>query len=388
MKAISTALIACALGCVAQSPIAQAATESVLYSFCNGECNDGSNPEAGLLRIKNQLYGTTPTGGVYDSGAVFSYNLKTGVETALYSFGDGADGQYPIASLINVAGTLYGTTYYGGTAGDGTVFSLNLATGIETVLYSFCGQQDCTDGESPRAALVDVNGMLYGTTQEGGANGQGVVFSIDPTTGAETVLHSFGGGTDGIEPFSGLLLAAGALYGTTFGGGASGNGTVYSIDPQTGTESVLYSFTGGSDGGIPEAGLIKIGQTFYGTTNIGGASNLGTVFSLERKTGVESVLHSFGLEPDGASPAAGLINVDGTLYGTTFIDGDKNSHGTVFSVDPQTGAETVLHSFCDTKFCEDGEEPLSGVIDVKGTLYGTTFSGGVNSEGVLYSIVP
>jgi uncharacterized repeat protein (TIGR03803 family) len=368
--------------------LAQAATESVLYSFCNGECNDGANPQAGLIRIKNQLYGTTTSGGIYDDGTVFSYNLKTGAETALYSFGNGTDGQYPIGNMINVAGTLYGTTYYGGTAGDGTVFSLNLATGVETVLYSFCSQQNCTDGESPRAKLVDVNGILYGTTEAGGANGNGIVFSVDPTSGAETVLHSFGGGTDGIEPHSGLLLDAGQLYGTTVGGGASGNGTVYSINPLTGAESVFYSFAGGTDGAAPQAGLIKIGQTLYGTTSSGGASNFGTVFSLGRKTGVETILHSFGLVPDGGYPLADLINVDGTLYGTTYLDGDKNSHGTVFAVDSQTGAETILHNFCDTKFCEDGEQPPSGVVNVKGTLYGTTIYGGVNSEGILYSITP
>jgi uncharacterized repeat protein (TIGR03803 family) len=172
------------------------------------------------------LYGTTEFGGTYDNGTVFSVNPNTGAETVLHSFGSGADGEYPIASLIDVKGTLYGTTEEGGTYGGGTVFSLSLTTGTETVLHSFGGG---TDGNTPVASLINVKGTLYSTTAGGGTYGDGTVFSVNPKTGAETVLHSFGSGTDGEYPEASLIDVKGALYGTTEEGGTYGSGTVFAL---------------------------------------------------------------------------------------------------------------------------------------------------------------
>ena len=144
----------------------------------------------------------------------------------LYSFGGGTDSENPEGSLIDVRGMLYGTAGCGGTSNYGTVFSLNPTTGAETVLHSFCGG---TDGESPLASLIDVKGVLYSTTELGGTYNGGTVFSLDPMTGAETVLHSFGGGTDGETPYPGLIDVKGALYGTTYFGGTYFYGTVFKI---------------------------------------------------------------------------------------------------------------------------------------------------------------
>jgi uncharacterized repeat protein (TIGR03803 family) len=161
-------------------------------------------------------------------------------EKVLWSFGSGTDGTNPHAGLIDVSGTLYGTTAFGGGTGCdgygcGTVFSIDPDTGAETPVYSFCSRKDCRDGDYPYAGLIDVRGALYGTTSSGGTStgcdgsGCGTVFSIDPSTGAEAVLYSFFGGTDGANPNASLIDVKGTLYGTTYNGGAYGYGTVFSL---------------------------------------------------------------------------------------------------------------------------------------------------------------
>jgi uncharacterized repeat protein (TIGR03803 family) len=178
-----------------------------------------------------------------------------------------------------------------------------------------------------------VGGVLYGTTRNGGSVGNGTVFAIRKSGSHETVIHSFkGGGTDGKLPLSGLVNVGGVLYGTTYIGGASDDGTVFAVTP-SGTESLVYSFKGSPDGIRPSAGLTNVGGTLYGTTNQGGANSLGTLFAIT-PSGAESVIHSFGATAqDGATPLAGLINVNGTLYGTTSAGG-ANGVGTVFSLTP------------------------------------------------------
>jgi uncharacterized repeat protein (TIGR03803 family) len=333
-------------------------------------------------------------GSAFGGGTVFSIDPKTGVETVLHSFGNGTDGTSPSADLINVSGTLYGTTHSGGTNNLGTVFSIS-ESGTETVLYSFGGNND---GANPYAGLINVSGTLYGTTKSGGAYGGGTVFSIDPKSGAETVLYSFGNGTDGSSPFASLIDVSGTLYGTTETGGSDGSGTVFSIDPKTGAETVLHSFcqlTNCSDGAYPVAGLIDVSGTLYGTTGNGGTNDAGTVFSIDPKTGAETVLHSFGSGTDGSTPFASLIDVSGTLYGTTINGGTGTCTpdcGTVFSI-TTSGTENVIYSF---QGGTDGDSPTAHLIDVGGILYGTTFFGGTGTSsscegggcGTMFSIKP
>jgi uncharacterized repeat protein (TIGR03803 family) len=396
MKGISTVLVAFALACAVHCPAAEASTEKVLYSF--GTSNtDGEHPYAGLIDVEGTLYGTTYNGGTYSIGTVFSLNRETDAEKVLHSFGTSStsntDGEYP-AGLIDVKGTLYGTTYYGGTYRDGTVFSLNPETDVETVLHSF-GTSN-RDGEYPYAGLIDVKGTLYGTTKRGGTYADGTVFSLNPETDAEKVLHSFGPSSAGGEhPYAGLVDVEGTLYGTTFYGGTYGDGTVFSVNAKTHAETVLYSFgTSNTDGEYPLAGLIDIEGTLYGTTYYGGTHGEGTVFALDSKTGAETVLYSFCSQKnctDGAYPQAGLIDVEGTLYGTTYYGGTygegATGEGTVFSLNPETNAEKVLHSFgASNPVHRDGEYPHAGLIDVEGTLYGTTFYGGTYGCGTVFSI--
>jgi uncharacterized repeat protein (TIGR03803 family) len=364
---------------------AKAATETVLYSFQNNG-TDGTSPCGGLINIQGTLYGTTYWGGAYEFyGTLFSLSVATGTETVEHSFGENsADGKGPLTDLISVRGKLYGTTPEGGTQDYGTVFSFSPKTGAEKVVHSF--NDNGTDGFGPYAGLINVHGKLYGTTYSGGANTYGTVFSLDPKTGAEKVVHSFNNnGTDGYFPYAGLINVHGTLYGTTFQGGAKGNGTVYSLDPETGAETVVHSFGDGTDGASPYAGLINVQGTLYGTTVGGGKYVGGTVFSLDPRTGTETVVYSFyDNTTDGASPYAGLINVHGTLYGTTYAGGAYDN-GTVFSLDLRTGTEAVVHTFGND---EDGASPYAHLINIKGTLYGTTSGGGTYGEGTVFSITP
>jgi len=377
------------------TPTAQGQTLTVLHSFKGG--GDGTNPLAGLIRDgKGSLYGTSQLGGAFNYGTVFKLDA-TGKYTLLYSFTGGADGGYPFGGVIRDAGgNLYGTSLAGGSVracnngfGCGTVFKLD-RRGIETVLYNFTG---ATDGASPQASLIqDANGNLYGTTATGGVGcgslGCGTVFKLDPT-GTESVLYSFTGAADGRSPYGGLVRdAKGNIYGTTYTGGdlncfSLGCGTLFKLDA-AGTEIVLHSFTDGADGGYPFDALVPNGENLFGTTQTGGAFGHGTVFRLD-KTGKQSVLYSFAGSPDGASPVAALIHdAAGTLYGTTQNGGAFND-GTVFKLDT-TGEETVLHSFTGAA---DGKSPDAALIrDAGGNLYGTTYGGGAFGFGTVFKIAP
>jgi uncharacterized repeat protein (TIGR03803 family) len=336
----------------------------------------GAGPSSGVIRdSEGNLYGTTGAGGAHGYGTLFKLS-PTGSETVLYSFKGGTDGSGPVGVIEDSAGNFYGTTAKGGTYNDGTVFEFS-ATGSETVLHSFHGGTD--DGDLPNGGLVqDSEGNLYGTTYEGGIDDEGTVFKVS-ATGSETVLHSFKkGDNDGIAPEAGVIRdSKGNLYGTTYGGGAHGYGAVFKVSP-TGTETVLYSFKGGTDGVAPYAGVIRDSAgNLYGTTRYGGAKGYGAVFKLS-PTGPETMLHSFETITDGVYPIAGVIrDSEGNLYGTTPYGGSK-VQGNVFKLSP-SGSETVLFSFSG----KDGETPEASLIrDSEGNLYGTTLQGGVGAGNV------
>jgi uncharacterized repeat protein (TIGR03803 family) len=425
------AAIALAIGLPAKA----APHESVLFAFPGGPAG---HPEAGLvIGAGGALYGTTAgnfgCGG--GCGTVFKLTppgsgATLWSETVLHRFRGGADGSKPEGGLIIGAdGALFGTTAAGGASGCdcGTVFMLTPpATGesrwTETVLYRFKGG---TDGASPAAGLTgDANGVLYGTTEDGGSGCDcGTVFALTPPLAGErrwteTVLYRFKGGTDGAYPLAGLVIDAnGALYGTTSREAGScfgfGCGTAFMLTPPKAgetawTESVLYRFRGNADGVVPEAGLaMDANGILYGTTFGGGGGTVsiccGTVFALTPpKAGetpwTESVLHRFTDGADGAFPQAGLIiGTNGTLYGTTAEGGGcGNCFGTVFELAPPaagTGnwAENVLHGFAQGS---DGSSPVAGlVMDANGALYGTTYFGGgacrnLSGCGIAFKLVP
>src|ERR1022692_3429503 len=354
-----------------------AGQEKVLYSFTG--LADGGNPYGGVVPDSaGNLYGTTSAGGTSGYGVVFKLD-KAGQETVLYAFTGGADGGYSYAGVIrDSAGNLYGTTSSGGTAGYGGVFELN-AGGQETVLYSFTGGAD--GGYSYAGVIRGSAGNLYGTTSAGGTSGYGVVFKLDKA-GQETVLYAFTGGADGGYSYAGVIPdSAGNLYGTTSAGGTSGYGVVFKLSTG-GQETVLYSFTGGADGGYPSAGVIRDSAgNLYGTASYGGTADVGVVYKVDA-AGQETVLYTFPPPHDGASPTAGVVRDSaGNLYGTTGAGGAQNA-GVVYKLD-RAGQETVLYSFTGGA---DGGYPHAGVIrDSAGNLYGTTPFGGTGS-GVVYKL--
>ena len=323
------------------------------------------------------------------SGTVGSSDLtgigvscSAGTARILHSLGaNETDRVAPYAGVItDGAGNIYGTTQNGGANGVGTVFKIS-AAGAETILHSF--GSSATDGWTPRADLIiDNAGNLYGTTVNGGANQGGTVFKID-AAGTETIVYSFGEHvTDGRYPYGGVIMdSSGNLYGMTSSGGSGGDGTVYKIEP-AGTETILYSFSGSNiDGAAPYGSLIMDSAgNLYGTTSQGGAYFEGTVFKLSA-AGAETILHSFGPKiTDARAPAGGLImDSAGNLYGTT-TQGGANVSGTVFKIDT-AGAETILYSFAAS--ANDARSPSAYtklIMDSAGSLYGTTANGGANHQ--------
>jgi len=306
-------------------------------------------------------------------------------ETVVHTFGARGDGTGPTGGLIDVDGVLYGTTGGGGSGDGGTVFKIT-ASGAESVVYSFKVQGSAPDDAiHPNAGVTNVDGVLYGTTTSNGSGvEEGTVFKVT-RAGEETVLYYFGkkGRSDGATPFAGLTNVNGVLYGTTsLGGDENGDGTVFEITT-SGAENVLHRFKGGNDGSQPYAGLTNVNGVLYGTTFAGGSANAGTVFKITT-SGAETVLHSFGGANDGANPIAGLTNVNGVLYGTTSDGGAGGRHdGTVFKI-TTTGTESLLHTFGGGN---DGRLPTADLTDVNGVLFGTTALGGVDyNTGTVFKI--
>jgi uncharacterized repeat protein (TIGR03803 family) len=378
----------------------------VVYAFKGGA--DGALPEADLLEVNGKLYGTTSSGGDIKCsggcGTIFRFD-PAGRYDVLHRFlGTPRDGAFPYAGVIVTKGKLYGTTSLGGTgqsSNNGTVYESTLA-GDERVLFSFGATGAAA---TPYDELVDYRDKLFGTTFFGGNGGCpfgytcGTVFATS-ITGKERVLYDFPPqtGKNGNEPYAGLTILDGKLYGTTEEGGEVFAGTVFEIST-AGKERVLYSFRRSPDGELPVTQLIAMHGELYGTTVSGGAYGLGTVFAIS-PTGKERVIHSFSGSPnDGTEPLSRLVAINGTLYGTTARGGAHKCPsvgagcGTVFAVTP-SGKEHLLHSFSAGK---DGALPLAGLVDDNGTLYGTTYAGGVGrcaassaprGCGTLFSIAP
>lgn len=319
----------------------------------------------------------------------------------LHSFGDGSvknDGAAPYAGLAHgTDGNFYGTTLFGGSATDGTVFKIT-PTGVVTILHSFGDGSIKNDGIWPLAGLIEgTDGNLYGTTSQGGStlgsggydnDGYGTVFKIT-LSGTVTILHSFGDGSvanDGENPRASLVQGIdGSYYGTTIDGGLAGNGALFKITP-SGSETILHSFSDGSvanDGAVPYGLVRGTDGDFYGVTSSGGSVKHGTVYKVTA-SGMITVLHSFGdgsVINDGIRPKAGLIlGTNGNFYGTTY-GGGSAADGTVFKITP-SGVETIMHDFGEGGDTDDGEDPQASLTQgTDGDFYGTTDEGGSATEG-------
>ena len=438
-KAVWTAsLVALFLWCVAGSVSAQ--PPDVLFNLSA----EGGRPQAKLLEgSDHNLYGTTCAGGQYGSGSIFMMT-PGGTFTTLHSF-NGNDGLCPAAELIESGGALYGTASSGGPngyLGGGTIFRIGMlpGDGLET-LHVF-DPTNVNDGAYPYAALLEVGGFFYGTTGGGGAHQAGTVFQMDNSTIPPTVtlLHSFepGGVTiDGWYPIASLIEESGVLYGTTQRGGASDFGTIFSIETTGNNYILLHDFAGGY-GAYPYAALVKANGSFYGTTQqlcssqggvllgcghvfridatgnfegvyffpdgfmspvaplllgsdgalygtapAGGAHNAGVVFRLDISVepAIGTVRHDFDPATTGNWPAAGLIEINNQLYGTAWLDGPGGA-GTIVRV-PLAGPTTaqVLHAFGPIL----PNQVTAGLTEVNGVFYGASQRGGLHDQGALFT---
>lgn len=364
-----------------------AQTETVLYSF-NGIARQAYFPSGGLtFDSKRVLYGTTSAGGAYGCGSVYEF-APTGTLTVLHSFSPkGGDGNQPTGGIVlDASGRMYGTTFYGGAYGYGTVFRMTPnSTGTIKILHSFGDHEG--DGNHPYAGVVlDQSGNIYGTTVFGGEFNRGTVFKVTPS-GEETVLYSFGSqAEDGERPYGALIFGNdGTLYGTTQFGGTYGAGTIFEVTP-AGNHSVLHSFNG-TDGGDLFTSLTRRDDSLYGTSATGGEFGHGVVFKLS-PTGELVVIHSFArFSEDGYEPSSAVIfDEDGNLYGTTHYGGAADGSGTVFKISSD-GTKSVIHDFGGLG---DGFGPLGRlVLDDSGALYGITELGGNrNNGGTIYKLTP
>jgi len=364
-------------------------TFTILYSFPAKA--DGTDPLAGLVMDSTgNLYGTTSTGGASDYGILFKVD-STGKYSILYDLSSESGDLSEAPLTVDSLGNLYGTAYSAGSLFYGTVFKYS-AAGQFSVLYNFTGGDD---GAHPQAGVTfDSAGNLYGTTVGGGQNGDGTVYKLSPT-GQLTVLHAFAGGPGGAGPTASVIFdSAGNLYGTTKQGGnvgcypRHGCGVVYKID-HSGQYTVLYSFTGDADGGGPYANVIvDSAGNLYGTTYQGGAYGYGVIYKID-PAGNESVLYAFTGGSDGGDPLGGLLrDSTGNLYGTASSGGTlagSNGPGVVFELDAQ-GNYSVLHSFTGPP---DGSTPYGTlVMDSAGNLYGTTEKGGKLTTGTIFKLSP
>lgn len=389
-----------------------------VYSFKGGD-GDGAEPLAGLTEYDGRLYGTTYYGGKRNHGTVYRVQAS-GVTHMLYWFGNrfSADGSNPHGELTFVDGKFYGTTEFGGSDqgycipfGCGTIFNIDILGHHENTLVNF--GPDGT-GEAPTGPLLFAGGRLFGTTIIGGVSrkahvsycppdclpqcqdGCGILYSVDPSGANYAVLHAFDFSTDrslwdGAFPKAGVVKVGNTLYGTTSGGGKPNNatdhyGTAYKYDIG-GRESVLTNFNGKTKGAIPLGTLVEAGGAFYGTAMKGGKNcgtlGCGVIFKLDLsgRRPEEVVLYQFGGFPDGAYPEAGLYYYNGMLYGTTFVGGAKDI-GTVFRISPSGTGYQIVHNFLGP----EGSHPKAPLTIFNGALYGTTEYGGASNKGTVYKL--
>jgi uncharacterized repeat protein (TIGR03803 family) len=311
--------------------------------------SDGYGPHASLVLSGNTLYGTAGGGGSGGSGTIFKINTDGTGFTNLYSFsarnnGTNSDGDSPAANLILSGNTLYGTAMDGGTSRNGTVFAINTDGTDFTNLHSFSATGESynnSDGASPEAGLTLSGNTLYGTTEGGGTWGVGTIFAINTDGSGFTNLYSFTGGytggTDGGNPYAGLIISGNTLYGASCYDVFGGSGSVFAINTDGTGFTNVYRFTGGNDGGSPLAGLTLSGNTLYGATGAAGSGGNGTVFAVNTDGSGFITLYSFtatdnnNANSDGAESHAVLVLSGNTLYGTAAWGG-SSGNGTVFSL--------------------------------------------------------
>ncbi len=402
------ALIACVALILPDRVAAQTFTN--LYSFtatqgASSTNSDGANPSSlgGLILSGNILYGMAFNGGPSGNGTVFAIHADGSGFTNLHGFsalqGSGpltnGDGANP-SGLVLSGDTLYGTASHGGSSGAGTVFAIHTNGSGFTNLYNFTTLASGfgainSDGANPFGGFIVIGESLYGTADNGGAAGNGTVFTIHTDGTGFTNLHSFTS-SDGFGA-NGLIASGNTLYGTMYTRGAYNWGTVFAIQTDGSEFTKLHDFTG-IDGGASYSTLVLSGSTLYGTTSQGGFvdgvdTDEGTIFAVNTDgTGFTNLYSFTALTPpgyatnsDGRFPEAGLVLWGDVLYGTA-TEGGASGHGTVFAVHTDGSGFTNLHDFIGS----DGDLPLTELILADNSLYGTAFQGGNSGNGTVFTL--
>ena len=372
---------------------------------------DGVGPLASLIVSNNILYGTTHNygGGIGGGdGSVFKLNTDGTGFTNLHTFsGYPPEGGALLGDLLLVGGALYGTTAQGGSNGYGCIFSIGTNGLNLTNIFNFEATAPSfpytnSTGASPSAGLLLIGGTLYGGTGGGGLHAAGTLFAINTNGTGFMNLHSFTV-TDGQYLRRDLILSGGTLYGTTPGGGSSAVGTIFKMNTNGSGYTNFYTFPNdsnpshtNSDGAFPACQLVLVGNTLFGTASEGGDFGNGTIFTIDTNGNAFTLLHTFsatngvgGTNADGAQPQGGLALVGNTLYGTA-ASGGTGGNGVVFKLNLNGSGFTTLYSFSATNgptgTNSDGAQPVAALVQSGNALYGTASLGGTNGSGAVFRI--
>lgn len=359
-------------------------TETLYHFKSTG--NDGQLPEARLCLAPNgKFYGVTYVGGTNFDGTIFSFDPSTKTYTKLYDFISSSSGKNPFGGMVYVSGTiLYGTCKAGGANNYGTLFSFDYSSNTFSLLTTFTH----TNGREPRGNLLKAsNGSVYGTTFYGGSSSGGTLFEYNPSTSTFTKRVDFTG-TNGSYPYSGLIQSStGKLWGVTTSGGSNGEGVIYEYTISNNTLTRRYSLSSSTNGSYPYCDLIEAPNgDLYGTAPGGGANGQGTLFSFDTTSYSFTNEMSFNWGFNGRQPYASLmITPSGKIFGMT-LEGGWYDNGVLFEYEYLTSTYSVKCEFISYGL---GKKPIAGMIKASNNkLYGTTETGGRYGGGVLFELDP
>ncbi|HET6246261.1 MAG TPA: choice-of-anchor tandem repeat GloVer-containing protein [Tepidisphaeraceae bacterium] len=357
-----------------------AAGSSAITTIGTFNYSNGASPAAGVvLDSAGNVYGTAESGGTFDGGTVYEIPAGSSSITTLVNF-NGSNGSSPFSQLVlDHQGNLVGTTAFGGTSSDGTVFRLALASNTLTTLYSFT-----TVGEYFNSGVVlDAAGDIFGSGLQGGANGDGYVFEIPAGSTSLTTLASFTG-ANGSNPQGNIAIdASGDLFGTTQQGGTPNNGTLFKIAAGTSSITTLATFPN-AIGSNPNGVTLDSKGDLFGTTLYGGANNDGAVFELPQGSSTLTALAVFNGTNGASADAPVIADANGNVFGTTQTGGINND-GEVFEIAAGSSSISIIASFTGTV----GGNPYGSVtFDSSGNLFGTTYGGGTSNDGTIFEVAP
>ncbi len=350
--------------------------------------SNGRFPYGGLVQASSGLmYGLTYMGGATDQGSLFEYNSTSNTLTKKIDFAGTTNGGYPNGNLMLASnGKLYGLTYSGGTLNFGTLFVYDPSTSVLTKKIDLAG---AINGSHPRGTLIQgTGGLIFGMTNEGGANNDGILFSYNITSNTITDKIDFSTSPNGKIPQGSLVLASnGKLYGMTNTGGTGNDGVLFEFDPSTYTYVKKIDFAGTSNGKYPGGSLIRASNgLLYGMTSAGGASNYGVLFEYNPATNILTKKVDFSGTASGSNPYGSLVLAsNGKLYGIT-CQGGTSGTGVLFEYNIAT---STLTKKADLTGTANGSNPYGSLVQASNNkLYGMTYGGGINGDGVLFEYDP